>query len=255
MRRTLFFLLIISSASFAQIGSFPGGGSGGGSTPLAIPGSNGSALYNNNGALGADSPSNFGYDGQGDLTVGKSLTVGGGGADFFGAGTYSEVNTGTLGVLFPLHFLVGGAFGEAQPICAVGVRGLLWVILGNGTTTNDTYYRCSNDAGTYNWDPLINSGSSFSSPMTTLGQIIYQGSSGPQALNGNTSSTKEFYCSQGTGSVANAPALCVLAANDVPTLIDFARLRGEIANERLGHRQTDHGHVRPRCSILPLSGE
>jgi hypothetical protein len=32
--------------------------------------------------------------------------------------------------------------------------------------------------------------------------------------------------------------------------VDFARLRREIANERLGHRQTDRGHVRPRCSIL-----
>jgi len=37
--------------------------------------------------------------------------------------------------------------------------------------------------------------------------------------------------------------------------IDFARLRGEIANERLGHRQTDRGHVRLPCSILLLDGE
>jgi hypothetical protein len=32
--------------------------------------------------------------------------------------------------------------------------------------------------------------------------------------------------------------------------IHFARLRREIANERLGHRQPDRGHPRPLCSIL-----
>src|SRR5215469_1633649 len=36
--------------------------------------------------------------------------------------------------------------------------------------------------------------------------------------------------------------------------IDFDRLRGEIANERLGHRQTDRGHSRLPCSILPSYG-
>ena len=31
---------------------------------------------------------------------------------------------------------------------------------------------------------------------------------------------------------------------------DIARLRSEIASERLGHRQTDRGHSRPPCFIL-----
>jgi hypothetical protein len=32
--------------------------------------------------------------------------------------------------------------------------------------------------------------------------------------------------------------------------IDFARLHREIADERLGHRQTDRGHPQPHCPIL-----
>jgi hypothetical protein len=59
-------------------------------------------------------------------------------------------------------------------------------------------------------------GSGFTNPMTTLGDLLYQGSSSAQRLAGNTSATRKFLVSQGTGSAAQAPTLDVLQTSDVP---------------------------------------
>ena len=63
------------------------------------------------------------------------------------------------------------------------------------------------------------SGSGFSNPMTTLGDMIYGGTSGTATqLSGNTTTTRKFFRQTGTGSASAAPAWDTLLAADVPTL-------------------------------------
>lgn len=57
------------------------------------------------------------------------------------------------------------------------------------------------------------------SPMTTLGDIIYGGSSGTGTrLGGVTAATKNFLTSTGTGAAANAPSWGTLASGDIPAI-------------------------------------
>lgn len=61
------------------------------------------------------------------------------------------------------------------------------------------------------------------SVMTALGDGLYGGVSGAAArLAGNTSATRKFWTSQGTGSAAQAPTLSALQAGDIPQLADYA---------------------------------
>ena len=56
------------------------------------------------------------------------------------------------------------------------------------------------------------------SPLTTLGDVLYEGSSGAARLAGSTSATKQYFTQTGTGSVSGAPAWGPIAVGDVPTL-------------------------------------
>lgn len=57
----------------------------------------------------------------------------------------------------------------------------------------------------------------FTNPMTTIGDIIYGAAAGAATrLSGNTSTTRQFYTSTGTGSAAQAPALVTLQSSDIP---------------------------------------
>lgn len=57
------------------------------------------------------------------------------------------------------------------------------------------------------------------SPLTTLGDTLYGGTSGTGTrLAGNASATKEFLTQTGTGSASAAPAWGTIAVGDVPTL-------------------------------------
>lgn len=59
----------------------------------------------------------------------------------------------------------------------------------------------------------------YESVVTTLGDIDYGGASGaPTRLQGNTTSTKNFLISTGSGGSATAPAWGTIVAGDVPTL-------------------------------------
>ena len=77
---------------------------------------------------------------------------------------------------------------------------------------------------TSNHAPEFYNGSSwllygFQSPMTTLGDIMYENSTPAAArLAGNTTSTKNFLTQTGTGSVSAAPSWGTISAGDVPTL-------------------------------------
>jgi hypothetical protein len=61
--------------------------------------------------------------------------------------------------------------------------------------------------------------SGFADPMTTVGDVIYEGAGPePARLAGNTSTTKLFLTQTGTGSASAAPAWGTIASGDVPTL-------------------------------------
>lgn len=65
--------------------------------------------------------------------------------------------------------------------------------------------------------------STFANPMTQLGDLIVGAAGGsPSRLPGNTSATREFLVSQGTGSAAQAQAYSALQAGDIPPLPDYA---------------------------------
>lgn len=54
-------------------------------------------------------------------------------------------------------------------------------------------------------------------PMTTLGDLLYENATPvPARLAGNITSTKNFLCQTGTGSVSAAPSWCTIASGDVP---------------------------------------
>ena len=59
--------------------------------------------------------------------------------------------------------------------------------------------------------------SGFTNPMTTHGDMIYESAAlAAAALAGNTSITKQFLTSTGSGGTANSPAWGVIAASDLP---------------------------------------
>lgn len=69
-----------------------------------------------------------------------------------------------------------------------------------------------------------NAGFNALSPLTTLGDLLYGGTSGAGTrLAGNTTTTRQFLSSTGNGSVSAAPALTALSASDIPVL-DFAKI-------------------------------
>jgi len=67
------------------------------------------------------------------------------------------------------------------------------------------------------------------SPMTTLGDIIYENATPAAArLPGNTTVVREFLTSQGTGTLANAPTWSALVSGDIPN--NAANTSGTAAN-------------------------
>lgn len=52
--------------------------------------------------------------------------------------------------------------------------------------------------------------------LTTLGDLVYQGASALARLAGNTTATRKFLVSQGSGSAATAPTLDTIASGDLP---------------------------------------
>lgn len=62
----------------------------------------------------------------------------------------------------------------------------------------------------------VAAGGGFINPMTTLGDILYQGASVATRLAGVTSAARGFLISQGTGSAAQAPIFGTLVSGDIP---------------------------------------
>jgi len=79
--------------------------------------------------------------------------------------------------------------------------GKLWF---NVSTSTTVFKVCTNNGGTVGWS--LPGGGALTNPMTTLGDVIYGGTSGtPTRLAGNSSAATEVLTSTGTGSAANAP--------------------------------------------------
>jgi hypothetical protein len=73
------------------------------------------------------------------------------------------------------------------------------------------------------------------SPLTTVGDILIANAAGTDArLAGNTTATKQFLTSSGTGSAATAPAWSALSASDIPNLDANKITSGSLALARGG---------------------
>jgi hypothetical protein len=73
------------------------------------------------------------------------------------------------------------------------------------------------------------------SPLTTVGDILFANAAGTDArLAGNTTSTKQFLSSTGTGSAATAPAWSALSTSDIPSLDANKISTGSLALARGG---------------------
>lgn len=71
----------------------------------------------------------------------------------------------------------------------------------------------------------------FETKATTLGDLLYGGASGtPTRLAGNTTTTKEFLTSTGSGGLATAPTWGTIAAGDLPTIA----LTGDVTGSASG---------------------
>lgn len=86
-------------------------------------------------------------------------------------------------------------------------------LYGGGTHTGTLAY----GLGVTSTGDVIEFAPGMTNPMTTIGDIIYGGSSGAATrLAGNTTTTRKFYVSTGTGSAAQAPTIDVLQSGDIP---------------------------------------
>jgi Pectate lyase superfamily protein len=89
------------------------------------------------------------------------------------------------------------------------------------------------------------------SPMTTLGDMTYGGTSGAGTrVAGNTTTTKKFWTQTGTGSASAAPGWNALVSGDIPN--NAANTTGTAANLTGG--ATFPAYVAPEVSSLTASG-
>lgn len=104
--------------------------------------------------------------------------------------------------------LTGFFYWTAQVVIA-GVAQTPWsFFLPHAPSTVDLYALANTAAS---------GGGGFTSPMTTLGDMLYENATPAAArLAGSTSATKNFLTQTGTGSVSAAPAWGTIAAADVP---------------------------------------
>lgn len=91
-------------------------------------------------------------------------------------------------------------------------------------------------------------------PLTTLGDLLYEGASGSARLPGNATATREFLTQQGTGAVSAAPAWGTIQAADVPVLNQnttgtAANVTGTVAVANGGT-----GQVTQAAAITALTG-
>jgi hypothetical protein len=134
------------------------------------------------------------------------------GADASGAAATAQSNA----EVFATSAVASGNAASATAAAGLETTTTTVVVAGAAApTANQVLTATSGSAA--NWQTPQSGG--MANPMTTAGDMIDGGSGGaPARLAGNTSATKNFLTSTGTGSAAQAPAWGTIAAGDVPTL-------------------------------------
>ena len=131
---------------------------------------------------------------------------------------WSVVFTGFTGAPSGWNFFLPFAGGASQNLSALSpvssvVTMQAYMPLPTGTPVSGQVPVATGAGEASAWGTVL------ANPMTTLGDLITGGSAGaPARLGGNTTSTREFLRSTGTGSAANAPAWDTLTAGDIPAL-------------------------------------
>ena len=118
-------------------------------------------------------------------------------------GTVATINGGTGLASLTTYAIVAGGTASTSPVQQIAAGTSGQVLTGNG-------------AGTL---PSFQANVGFINPMAVHGDTIYENAAlAPAALPGNTTSTKNFLTSTGSGGTANTPAWGTIASADVPTL-------------------------------------
>lgn len=141
---------------------------------------------------------------------------------------FSTITDGTTAVRNLLSAGSGISYNTATGvIAATGTTSVAWGSV-TGTITDQpdlfsTFYSKTNlqtsGQASVHWDNLTNVPSIMTNPMTSLGEIIYGGSSGTATrLAGNTTTTKKFFTQTGTGTGSAIPGWNSIAAGDLPDL-------------------------------------
>ena len=169
------------------------------------------------------------------------------------SGTLAVANGGTGVGSFTNNGVVIGSSSALSSTAAGTQYNILTVNAGNQPTFGTVNLASSNAVnGTLG---LANGGTGATtksgafdalSPMSAAGDLIYGGTSGTGTkLAGNTTSTKQFLSSTGTGSAANAPAWASLTTADIPALNASMITSGAlaIANGGTGTGSTNANYV------------
>lgn len=140
---------------------------------------------------------------------------------------------GTLGVskggtgattLTQYAVLVGNG---TSAIGTVGPGTTGYALISQGAGANPTFAQVSLSAGVTGTLPIANGGTGQTtavaafdalSPLTTLGDTLYNDGTNDTRLAGNTTTTRQFLSQAGTGTVSAAPAWTALASTDIPNL-------------------------------------
>lgn len=133
------------------------------------------------------------------------------------SGTFPALNGSNLTNLTVANLTAGGTFPAENGSALTAITGANVVgdIPGNAASITTTLP--ISKGGTN----ATNSFSAFAnlSPMSTLGDILYENATPiPARLGGNTTTTKKFLSQTGTGTISAVPAWSALVAGDVPSI-------------------------------------
>lgn len=130
------------------------------------------------------------------------------------------------------------------------LTGVVNVGLATAPTTGQILTATSGTTATWQTAPT-----GFTNPMTTSGDTIYENAVPAAArLAGNTTATKNFLTSTGSGSTANTPAWGTIAAGDVPVLNQ--NTTGTAATATVANALADlSGSVNVSLATAPSTGQ
>lgn len=201
----------------------------------------------------------------------------GGTQNFSGAAATFPVQTGTLASR-PSSCAMGQHYFATDPSVAEGARlfscsaANSWgsVGLGRGSIASrpaacsqgDVYFGTDAAAGqnlffctaTNSWTQMTVGSGGMTSPMTTLGDVMYAGAGGAaMRLSGNTTTSRRFLTQTGTGSVSAAPAWGTVGSADVTTALGYTPENAASKGLANGYAPLNTSAVVPLAN-LPVSG-